>query len=219
MSAQRVAESSRTPAGSRTIGRHEARAGGCLRSGGAEARGGSGSLRARAIPGRTYSRPLNFKGPDGHRRRRQRRLAVKRKGDIAIAFHWVNKEPAMVLFPARPNTLGATACVIPLASAQVRAPTAIRRPIASPRRRSTRADGHVHGPLHDPPHRRRHPREHRGPARHAAGAARSCEREAPGRVIGEMTLKSGGKTIGGRARSPRTRRAGDEHRLPSSTLH
>jgi hypothetical protein len=42
---------------------------------------------------------------------------VKRKGDIVVAFHWVNGEPAMVLFPARPNTLGATACVVAISAA------------------------------------------------------------------------------------------------------
>lgn len=42
---------------------------------------------------------------------------VKRKGDIAIAFHWINGEPAMVLFPARPNTLGATAFCLALSAA------------------------------------------------------------------------------------------------------
>lgn len=43
---------------------------------------------------------------------------VKRKGDIVVAFHWVNGEPAMVLFPARPNTaLKPTACIIALSAA------------------------------------------------------------------------------------------------------
>lgn len=42
---------------------------------------------------------------------------VKRKGDIAIAFHWMNGEPALVLFPARPNTLGASAFCVALSAA------------------------------------------------------------------------------------------------------
>src|SRR5574341_1017129 len=43
---------------------------------------------------------------------------VKRKGDIVVAFHWVNGEPAMVLFPMRPNTaVKPTACVVALSVA------------------------------------------------------------------------------------------------------
>lgn len=30
---------------------------------------------------------------------------VRRKGDIVVAFHWVNREPAMVLFPAQPSVV------------------------------------------------------------------------------------------------------------------
>lgn len=41
----------------------------------------------------------------------------KRKGDIFVAFHWINGEPAMVLFPARPNTLGAGAFVVCMSAA------------------------------------------------------------------------------------------------------
>ena len=42
---------------------------------------------------------------------------VTKKGDIAVAFHWINGEPAMVLFPARPNTLGASAFCVALSAA------------------------------------------------------------------------------------------------------
>ena len=38
---------------------------------------------------------------------------VFRKGELVVAFHWVNKEPAMVLFPVR-KRLGGSAFVIPL---------------------------------------------------------------------------------------------------------
>jgi hypothetical protein len=123
---------------------------------------------------------------------------VKRKGDIAIAFHWVNKEPAMVLFPARPNTLGATACVIPLASAHAYAqpngyPTqyciaqaakyAALMGMYTDRFTIHRiADAileNIEDLLDMPPE------------------PRQLERERQGRVIGEVTLKSGGKQIGG----------------------
>lgn len=42
---------------------------------------------------------------------------VRRHGDIVVAFHWVNREPAMVLFPARPSTLGASAFVVMMSAA------------------------------------------------------------------------------------------------------
>lgn len=43
--------------------------------------------------------------------------AVYNHGDIATAFHWINGEPAMVLFPTRKRINGAGAFVIPLDSA------------------------------------------------------------------------------------------------------
>jgi hypothetical protein len=41
---------------------------------------------------------------------------VERKGDIVRAFHWVNGEPAMVLFPVR-KRLGAGAFVVCMSAA------------------------------------------------------------------------------------------------------
>lgn len=40
----------------------------------------------------------------------------RQHGDLLVAFHWVNQEPAMVLFPLR-RRLGAAAYIIPLESA------------------------------------------------------------------------------------------------------
>lgn len=42
---------------------------------------------------------------------------VRQHGDIAVAFHWVNEEPAMILFPARRSLPGAGAYAIALSAA------------------------------------------------------------------------------------------------------
>ena len=39
---------------------------------------------------------------------------IYRRGDIGVAFHWINGEPAMVLFPAHRPVKSAGAYVIPL---------------------------------------------------------------------------------------------------------
>ena len=41
---------------------------------------------------------------------------VRKQGEIVVAFHWVNKEPAMVLFPVH-KRLGAAAYIIPIGMA------------------------------------------------------------------------------------------------------
>jgi len=42
---------------------------------------------------------------------------VRQHGDIAVAFQWVNEEPAMILFPARRSLPGAGAFVIAISAA------------------------------------------------------------------------------------------------------
>jgi len=41
---------------------------------------------------------------------------VRQHGDLCVAFHWINKEPAMVLYPAY-RRVGVTPFAIPLDSA------------------------------------------------------------------------------------------------------
>jgi hypothetical protein len=41
---------------------------------------------------------------------------VRTQGDLVVAYHWINREPAMVLFPLR-RRLGAVPFVIPLPAA------------------------------------------------------------------------------------------------------
>lgn len=122
---------------------------------------------------------------------------VKRKGDIAIAFHWINREPTMVLFPVRPNTLGATACCIPLESAfkyarsdgfptpyciEQAAKYALLMGMYSDRFTIHRIADAILESIEDlldmPPE------------------PRALQEKRRGRVVGEMTLKSDGKTIG-----------------------
>lgn len=143
---------------------------------------------------------------------------VKQKGDIAVAFHWINQEPTMVLFPARPNTLGATACCIPLASAHKYAkadgyPTdyciaqsakyAVLMGMYSDRFTIHRiADAILEGIedlLDMPP-------EPRG-------------LQKKGKVIGEMTLKSGGRLIGGAEVTDTDGVGAESIDVPGMTLH
>jgi hypothetical protein len=143
---------------------------------------------------------------------------VKRMGDIAIAFHWINREPTMVLFPVRPNTLGATACCIPLESAfkyanadgyptpyciEQAAKYALLMGMYSDRFTIHRiADAileNIEDLLDMPPEPR-------------------AMREKRGRVVGEMTLKSGGKTVGGKEITEDELR-GVNIDVPSSTVH
>jgi hypothetical protein len=143
---------------------------------------------------------------------------VKRKGDIAIAFHWINRDPSMVIFPVRPNTLGATACVIPLESAFKYAektgyPTpyciaqaakfAALMGMYTDRFTIHRIADAILESIEDlldmPPEPRAHELARRG------------------RVIGEITLKSGDKVIGGGELRDDAQEMNIE--LPGTTVH
>ena len=123
---------------------------------------------------------------------------VHRKGDIVVAFHWINGEPAMVLFPARPNTLGAGAFCVALSAAfkyaestgyptryciEQAAKAAKQMGMYTDRFTIHRiADAILEGIedlLDMPPEPR----------------AAELDRRKRGRVIGEMTLRSEGKVV------------------------